>query len=139
MHGHLYIILKESLRFIPFLGPGMWFFGFIFMARNWTKDKPRLQSRLEKLKTAHGGPMSGSGKLDPAWLLIFPEGTNLSDNGRIASKKWADRSGQTDMQHQLLPRSTGTQFCLQELRGTIDWVYDCTIAYEGVAYVVMPQ
>ena len=36
------------------------------------------------------------------------------------------------MQHTLLPRTTGLQFCLQELRKTVGYVYDCTIAYEGV-------
>jgi len=66
------------------------------------------------------------------WLLIFPEGTNLSSNGRINSKKWADKVGLEDMQHLLLPRSTGLHFCIQELRNTVDWLYDCTIAYEGV-------
>ena len=23
-------------------------------------------------------------------------------------------------------------FCLKELRDTVEWVYDCTVAYEGV-------
>jgi hypothetical protein len=76
--------------------------------------------------------MSGSQSLDPMWLLIFPEGTNLSKNGRAASKRWADKTGLQDLQHLLLPRSTGLQFCLQEMRSTVEWVYDCTVIYEGV-------
>ena len=36
------------------------------------------------------------------------------------------------MKHQLLPRSTGLRFCLNELKETTEWLYDCTIAYEGV-------
>lgn len=132
MHGHVYIILKESLQYIPILGQGMMFFGFVFMARNWARDKPRLQHRLRKLKSRHQGPLSGSQSLDPMWLMIFPEGTNVSANGRKGSKKWADKQGLQDLEHQLLPRSTGLLFCLQELKGTVDWVYDCTIGYEGV-------
>lgn len=132
MHGHIYIILKESLRYIPLVGPGMLFFGFIFMARNWARDKPRLRDGLQKLKGRHGGPLSGSQELDPMWLMLFPEGTNLSANTRKGSKKWADKQGLKDLQHQLLPRSTGFQYCLQELKGTVDWVYDCTVAYEGI-------
>lgn len=131
MHGHLYIILKESLKYIPFLGPGMMFYGFIFMARKWSSDKPRLQHRLNQLKGKHRGPLSGKGDLDPMWLLIFPEGTNLSANTRKKSVAWSQKSGKPDMKHQLLPRSTGMYFCLEELRNTIDWVYDCTIGYEG--------
>ncbi|KAJ9612493.1 hypothetical protein H2200_004090 [Cladophialophora chaetospira] len=131
MHGHIYILLKESLRYVPFLGPGMMFYGFIFMARKWLSDKPRLEHRLNKLKSRHKGPLSGSAGLDPMWLLIFPEGTNLSANTRKGSVKWAEKQGIPDMRHLLLPRSTGLFFCLQQLEDTIEWVYDCTIAYEG--------
>ena len=131
MHGHIYIILKESLKYVPVLGTGMMFYGFVFMKRKWDSDKPRLEHRLKKLKSRHGGPMSGSKILDPMWLLIFPEGTNLSANQRNSSAKWAEKQGILDLRHCLLPRSTGLFFCLQQLQGTIDWVYDCTIAYEG--------
>lgn len=95
-------------------------------------DKPRIAHRLQKLKEKHSGPLSGKDGLDPMWLLLFPEGTNLSDNGRKKSAAWAEKQGIPDMQHQLLPRSTGTFFCLNELKGTVDWVYDCTVAYEGI-------
>jgi lysocardiolipin and lysophospholipid acyltransferase len=132
MHGHIYIILKESLKYIPIMGQGMMFYGFIFMSRKWESDKPRLAHRLGKLKERHSGPLSGSQGLDPMWLLIFPEGTNLSANTRIKSAQWAAKIGTEDMKHQLLPRSTGTYFCLKELNGTVEWVYDCTLAYEGV-------
>ena len=132
MHGHLYIILKESIKYIPVLGTGMMFYGFIFLSRKWSKDKERFQYRLRKLSNSHQGPMSGSSFLDPMWLLIFPEGTNLSDNGRAGSKRWADKNGIPDLRHAMLPRSTGLLFCLQELEQTVGYMYDCTVAYEGV-------
>ncbi|KAL2013492.1 hypothetical protein VTN00DRAFT_1017 [Thermoascus crustaceus] len=131
MHGHIYIILKESLKYIPIIGQGMMFYGFIFMARKWLSDKPRLQHRLEKLKTRHSGPMSGSQSLDPMWLLIYPEGTNLSVNTKIASDAYSRKQGLPQTKHVLLPRSTGLFFCLQQLKGTVDWLYDCTVGYEG--------
>ncbi|ORY17641.1 acyltransferase-domain-containing protein [Clohesyomyces aquaticus] len=132
MHGHLYIILKESIKWIPILGQGMMFYGFIFLSRKWAKDKDRFKYRLRKLNSSHSGPLSGTQNLDPMWLLIYPEGTNLSSNGRVSSKKWADKTGIQDLRHALLPRSTGLLFCLLELRETVDWMYDCTVAYEGV-------
>lgn len=134
-HGHIYIILKESLKWVPVIGPAMQFYGFVFMARKWAKDQERLRYRLQKLNSRHSGPMSGDkggAQLDPMWLLIFPEGTNLSANTRKGSAKFAEKSGTEDLKHQILPRSTGLQFCLQELRDTVDYVYDCTIAYEGI-------
>lgn len=66
------------------------------------------------------------------WLLMFPEGTNLSRNGRAASVRWAKKQGIPDLEYQLIPRSTGTYFCLKGLDSTVEWVYDCTLAYDGV-------
>ncbi len=122
MHGHVYIVLKESLKKIPILGWGMQFSQFIFLKRNWEMDKPRLAKHLQKLNNPS----------HPMWLMLFPEGTNLASCTRGKSKQWAEKHKIDDMQHQLLPRSTGLQFCLEELHKTVDYVYDCTIAYEGV-------
>ena len=122
MHGRIYIILKESLKNIPIFGWGAQFYNFIFLARKWETDKPRFKRQLAQL----------SNPLDPMWLLIFPEGTNLSAVTRERSKAWAEKTGVPDMKHQLLPRSTGLQFCLNELKDSTNWLYDCTIAYEGV-------
>ena len=132
MHGHVFIVLKESLKYVPIVSPGILFWGFIFMARKWDSDKQRMQYRLQKLKTRHNGPLSGTSSLDPMWLMIFPEGTNLSSNTRKSSVKWAEKQGIPDLKHEPLPRSTGLHFCLEELDDTVEWVYDCTMAYEGV-------
>jgi 1-acyl-sn-glycerol-3-phosphate acyltransferase len=122
MHGRLYIILKESLKHIPVLGWGMQFSQFIFLKRNWEKDKPSMAKALQRLNN----------KANAMWLLLFPEGTNLAPSTRERSSEWAKKTKIKDTQHVLLPRSTGLQFCLQELRQTVDYLYDCTIAYEGV-------
>jgi lysocardiolipin and lysophospholipid acyltransferase len=135
MHGHIFIILKESLKYLPVLGQGMMFFGFIFMSRKFDKDKPRIAHRLATLKSKHNGPLSGPKGLDPMWLLVFPEGTNVSENTRANSAKWAAKKGMPDFIHQVMPRSTGMFFVLNELKGTMDYVYDVTVGYEGVAYV----
>lgn len=122
MHGRIYVVLKESLKRIPVIGWGMQFAQFIFLKRKWEQDKPRMAAHLQKFNNPK----------DPMWLMMFPEGTNLADCTREASKQWADKNGIQDMQHTLLPRSTGLQFILQELQTTVEYIYDCTIAYEGV-------
>jgi 1-acyl-sn-glycerol-3-phosphate acyltransferase len=136
MHGHIYIILKESLKYIPVLGWGMMYYGFIFMSRKFATDQSRLAYRLRKLKTRHASTVAGGGNvlsaLNPMWLMLFPEGTNLSGNGRRKSAAWAKKTGLRDPQHVLLPRSTGMYFCIKELGNTIDYIYDCTVAYEGI-------
>lgn len=122
MHGFIYIILKESLRNIPIIGWSAQFYNFIFLARNWEEDQRRFKKALTRLNDA----------TRPMWLIIFPEGTNLSATTREKSKAWATKNNLQDMKHQLLPRSTGLKFCLNELKDTTEWLYDCTIAYEGV-------
>ncbi|KAI5468056.1 acyltransferase-domain-containing protein [Mariannaea sp. PMI_226] len=131
MHGHIYIILKESLKYIPIVGWGMMFYGFIFMSRKMATDQPRLAYRLQKLQQPKTDPL-GKKYFDPMWLLLFPEGTNLSGNGRRKSSNWAAKSGLKDHDHVMIPRSTGMYFCLTELKGTVEYVYDCTVAYEGI-------
>lgn len=131
MHGFLYIILKQSLKYIPIIGQGMMFYGFIFMSRKMSVDQPRMAHRLRKLKARHTAP-DGKTYLNPMWLLLFPEGTNASANGRRKSAKWADKIGVKDPEHMLLPRSTGMYFCLSELKGSVEYIYDCTVAYEGI-------
>ncbi len=122
MHGFIYIILKESLKNIPIIGWGAQFYNFIFLSRHWEEDQRRFKKHLEQLNKPN----------DPMWLIIFPEGTNLAAGTRETSRKWAEKNGLQDMKHQLLPRSTGLRFCLNELKDTTEWLYDCTIAYEGI-------
>ena len=122
MHGHIYIILKESLKSLPIFGWGAQFYNFIFLSRKWETDKWRFKRALSHLKDPK----------NPMWLLIFPEGTNLSGVTREKSAAWAKKTGIPDMKNQLLPRTTGLKFCLSELRQSTNWLYDCTIAYEGV-------
>ncbi|KAJ9614264.1 hypothetical protein H2200_002400 [Cladophialophora chaetospira] len=122
MHGRLYIILKESLRKIPILGWGMQLSQFIFLKRNWEEDKPNMAKSLQKLNKP----------TDPMWLLLFPEGTNLAPSTRERSAKWAKKNNISDCKHTLLPRSTGLHFCVDELKDTIEYIYDITVVYEGV-------
>ncbi|KAL9129366.1 MAG: hypothetical protein Q9217_002166 [Psora testacea] len=124
MHGRIYVVLKESLKRIPVIGWGMQFAQFIFLKRKWEEDKPGLAAHMQKLNKPN----------DPMWLMMFPEGTNLASCTREKSRKWALKNGIKDCKHTLLPRSTGLQFMLQSLRESVEYLYDCTIAYEGVPH-----
>jgi len=122
MHGYIYIILKESLKNIPIIGWGCQFYNFIFLKRDWEADKKSFEEHLDRLSDVN----------KPMWLLIFPEGTNLAKSTKEKSRQWAKKTGLVDMKHQLLPRSKGLQFCLKNLRNTTEWLYDCTVGYEGI-------
>ncbi|KAJ8329833.1 hypothetical protein O5D80_002026 [Batrachochytrium dendrobatidis] len=123
-HCNLKIMLKASLRFLPILGWGMAFFEFLFMARKWSKDKPTLQFNLTRAK---------NDKL-PIWLLIFPEGTVITDDTRSKSQAYAKKADISDNpDNVLIPRSTGLYNSLLLLQPDVEYLYDFTIGYSGLA------
>ena len=123
LHAWLYIMLKRDLLWIPGIGLGLRLFGFIFVDRSWTTDESRLRRTMAKLNER---------KDDPMWLLVFPEGTNINARAKALSAKFAAKTGQPDTRHTLLPRATGLLLCLRSLEPTVEWMYDCTIAYQGI-------
>ncbi|KAG9295389.1 hypothetical protein G9A89_013418 [Geosiphon pyriformis] len=138
-HGAIKIILKDSLKWMPLFGwvskdlmlrafvaryfrLGMQFFQFIFLKRNWASDQENMDRTLGNLANSK----------DPLWLLIFPEGTLVSECTRKISKIYADKNNLVDQKHLLLPRSTGLHFCTEKLQKSVEWMYDLTIGLEGV-------
>lgn len=146
-HGDVKIILKESLKFLPIFGWGMWGYEFIFLKRKWANDKLVLESATQTVNDDTG---------IPCWLLIFPEGWSTSYNdltrlsvrwlsshlryvsmqtgtvndqpGVNASKSYANKiSLPYPYKHVLLPKSTGLFFILRRLK--VDSLYDLTVAY----------
>ncbi|KAI8816596.1 acyltransferase-domain-containing protein [Fimicolochytrium jonesii] len=122
-HGSLKIILKKSLKYFPVFGWGMQFFEFIFLARKWSLDKSTLSTILHR----------ASRDALPLWLVIFPEGTVITDDTKSKSRAYAKKMDlPDDPQHVLIPKSTGLFFCLRNLQPGCEYLYDVTIGYEGL-------
>ncbi|WVQ78295.1 hypothetical protein IAT38_000380 [Cryptococcus sp. DSM 104549] len=149
--GHsrgLVVLLKAALKNIPVVGWGMQFFNFIFMKRSWAADRNNLTLALTQLgRKAHSTEESETSSLlpskrrSPLWLLIFPEGTIISDEERVKSVKYAKREGVDDFVTMLHPRTTGLLFCLRTLLPEMPdlQLLDVTIGYPGVPYGKYPQ
>lgn len=120
--GCIYILLKKSLKKIPLLGSGMANYNFVFLSRKWAEDQQNMKEHFQGLNKLQA----------PVWLTMFPEGTNTSHNGTNNSNKFAAKIGVKPMKHVLLPRTTGLRFAIEQLAETVDYLYDCTLAYEGV-------
>ncbi|KAF8746213.1 hypothetical protein AX14_000016 [Amanita brunnescens Koide BX004] len=142
-HRFVYITLKKSLQWVPIVGwvqpfhsfnassqapQGMQFFDFIFLARSWASDKHVLASRLNTLGEAAKRENS------PLCFIIYPEGTLVSKDTRPISKKFADKTGISDMTNILLPRSLGLHYSLRSLAPSIPdlSLLDITIIYPGI-------
>ncbi|PWN50630.1 acyltransferase-domain-containing protein [Violaceomyces palustris] len=141
LSGDITIILKKSLKWIPFVGWGMQFFRFIFLARSWNADKANLASSLSSMARHAGknkglnGQAGGAKSLaNKLLLMIFPEGTLVSSDTRPLSKKYADKMGYQDLENLLLPRSTGLFFCVRALASEVEdlWLVNFTIGYPGI-------
>ena len=130
--GHIKIILKDSLRKIPIFGWGMEFFEFIFLKRKWASDEIVLRTNLTRARLDHL----------PLWLLLFPEGTNITPDTRARSSDYAKKKDiSVEPRHVLLPRSTGLHASLLELSKDkyANHLLDTTLAYSGVKASECPQ
>jgi len=65
----------------------MQFFEFIFLARSWAADRVQLASHLASL----GKKARKENK--PFCFLLYPEGTLVSRDTRLVSKRFADKMG----------------------------------------------
>ncbi|KAF8983880.1 hypothetical protein BGZ46_009337 [Entomortierella lignicola] len=108
---------------------GMRFFDFILLKRNdFEHDKRAIEQNLKR-----------AAKDEPLWLVVFPEGTVVSKGTRKRSQTFAEKAGLTDHRHVLLPRTSGLFICINELRGSVEYVYDTTVGYSGIHYGEIPQ
>ncbi|KAJ2549935.1 hypothetical protein IWW35_003531 [Coemansia sp. RSA 1878] len=128
-HGYMKIILKAELKNVPVFGWGMQFLDFIFLKRKWADDKQTFTDHMQRI-VEHD---------DPAWLLIFPEGTVICKKRTAISNKYADKMGVRHPEHTLLPRVSGSRVCLSQLRPRIKYLYDLTIGYEGLKSGDIPE
>jgi len=114
----LRIVLKASLKKAPAFGFVMQTLGFLFLQRDWAKDEPHMIGMLDTYAAG-----------DPTQLLIFPEGTDLSESNLKKSHEHAEKFGLPKYQHVLHPRTKGFALCHRHLKDSIKAVYDVTLGF----------
>lgn len=60
---------KQTLKWIPFFGWGIWLMGSIMVDRNWTLDKKKIEKTFRMLKQDE----------IPSWIISYPEGTRATE------------------------------------------------------------
>ncbi|OIV99471.1 hypothetical protein TanjilG_17281 [Lupinus angustifolius] len=118
--GCIRYILKSSLMKLPIFGWAFHILEFIPVERKWDADKSTLNHMLSTFKDPQ----------DPLWLALFPEGTDFTEQKCLRSQKYAAEHGLPILTTVLLPKTKGFCTCIQELRGSLDAVYDVTIGYK---------
>lgn len=121
--------MKDSLKRLPILGTGMQNYNFIFLSRNWLSDRTYMHTQFKKII-----------KINPLkyWMLIFPEGTNMSNNNLSKSNKFAESNNIPPTSTVLLPRIKGLFVALTELKKS-NTIIDFTIGYSGHGRNIMAQ
>lgn len=118
--GYIKYILKNSVRNAPIFGWGFHVLEFILVERKWEVDEPVIESMLSTFKDPR----------DPLWLIIFPEGTDFTEQKCLRSQRIAKENNLPILKNVLLPRTKGFYSCVSLLRDCLDAVYDLTITYK---------
>ncbi|CAF4967025.1 unnamed protein product, partial [Rotaria sp. Silwood1] len=122
----LKIVLKSDLKRIPGPGWAMQHAGFLFLDRIWEKDQQTIKNLSGYYKSCQS----------PLSLLIFPEGTNLTDETKTKSNDYAAKQTTFNQFYDycLHPRISGFTFLLNTMRSDeiLDTIDDVTIGYEGL-------
>jgi len=96
--GGLKIVLKDDLRKVPGFGWGTQCFGFPFMCRKDREQDLKTLCAAVKLHGGHSGSLA---------LLIFPEGTDLSERNQAKDRAYAEEQDLLHFEQILHPRSAG--------------------------------
>lgn len=118
-------VLKSDLKQIPGPGWAMQHSAYLFLKRSWAEDKITITKMIEYYKSCQAS----------ITLMLFPEGTNLTNNTKQRSNEYAVKQAKFNRPYEycLHPRVTGFTHLLttMEKNTIIDNVVDVTIGYEG--------
>ena len=120
MLGNCRYFVKDSVKYWPFFGWGMYLAGFIFLKRNWERDQRNISATFKAL-TTHNLPVH---------LISFLEGHRFSAEKLKQSHQYAAKSSLPLFENTLLPRTKGFIASVRGLRHShINHVYDLTLAF----------
>ncbi|CAJ0932387.1 unnamed protein product, partial [Mesorhabditis belari] len=116
------VILKSSEKYLPGGGWAMQCNSFIFLERNFQKDKMKIRQLLDYY-TDIGNSYQ---------LLLFPEGTDRCPKGALRNERYAAKMDLKPYSYVLHPRTKGFVYIVQEMRrsGKLKAIYDITVGYK---------
>jgi len=111
---------KDSLKFLPGFGWGMYLMGQIFVKRNWTSDKKMIDKAFNGIKE----------NKEPVWIITYLEGTRFTEKKLIQSHEFAKERDLPLFKHVLIPRVKGLIASVNAFRNShVKYIYDFTLAY----------
>ncbi|KAG5897509.1 hypothetical protein JTB14_030007 [Gonioctena quinquepunctata] len=117
--GNCKAYAKKIVQYIPVLGWGWKCSEFVFLERNFDKDKDVINKQITEL-AEHP---------DPMWLLLFPEGTRFTKKKHEAAIEFAQKHNLPQLKCHLLPRTKGFIASLPSMKGKVPALYNIELAY----------
>lgn len=121
MLGRCRWFAKQQLKWVPFLGWGLWAMGMPLISRKWDKDQRELD-RVFRGPKQFGWPI---------WLISYSEATRYTPQKYLETVQWCKAQGKRTPRYTLYPRTKGFVTTVKALRdsGSVQAVYSLTIAY----------
>ncbi|KKY24133.1 putative 1-acyl-sn-glycerol-3-phosphate acyltransferase [Phaeomoniella chlamydospora] len=133
MLGRCRWFAKQQLKWVPFLGWGLWAMGMPLISRAWDKDEREL------LRVFRGPKQYGL----PIWLIAYSESTRYTPQKYLSTIQWCQLNSKPTPKYTLWPRTRGftaTVRALREPPSTVTAIYDLTIAYaHGTTFFEAPS
>lgn len=119
--GCIKFFAKDSVKYWPGFGWGMYLLDGIFLKRNWADDKEGIEASFRTLKN----------RGLPFWTLSYLEGTRATKSKILESQNFCKSRGKPVLKNILYPRTKGFVATVHGLRDSIDAIYDVTFTFEG--------
>lgn len=127
---------KDSLKWMPVFGWGIYLNAFIMVKRNWSEDKSRINKVFSKIKSMDS----------PTWVVSYCEGNYFSKGEKLfnigllgtrqtpeklsASQEFAKSRNLPIFKHVMVPRTKGFISTVNSFRESrIEALYDLTLVY----------
>ncbi|KAL1889097.1 hypothetical protein Sste5346_009162 [Sporothrix stenoceras] len=122
MLGRCRYFAKTQLKWVPFLGWGLWAMGMPLVTRRWDRDQKELDRVFAGIVERRW----------PTWLVSFSEATRYTPAKYKDSIAWCAEHDKPQPLHLLYPRTKGFVTTVQHLRKAphVKAVYDLAIAYQ---------
>ncbi|KAJ3389507.1 hypothetical protein HDU92_001004 [Lobulomyces angularis] len=112
---------KDSLKWMPIFGWGLYLMGFIFLKRDWLADRGRIEEVFSGIKQ----------RRSPIWIVSYVEGSRITKEKLQKSKVFAKKRNLPALRYLMVPRTKGFVATINSFRedGLIKAVYDLTLIY----------
>ncbi|KAL9055847.1 MAG: hypothetical protein Q9162_003273 [Coniocarpon cinnabarinum] len=122
---------KQQLKWVPFLGWGLWAMGMPLISRDWAHDRQEMDRVFGGIVQKHW----------PVWLISYSEATRFTPQKHEQAVGWCKAHDKSIPSYTLHPRTKGFVATVNHLRSTphVKAVYDVTVAYaRGTHFMQAP-